>query len=451
MSVPPINLYGRVWIAGGVGLVALMAILAIFQPMLAYLVALVVAYTVLILTNKRLDFFTPSYLFAAVYGLFLTIGSAWYSFRGDPALFSSIVLGFAAFVAGVYTVDKTIDFHTTVELQRFLDRPWKHSWTDPAPRLAFIGLVATTLLGSSLYYFTYGIPILSQIGEASRLSSLSGQDYYIHFIMVPLPFLATIAWLKARLSDNRLYFASAIVILGITGAVMALTGFRALIGHLLILLVISDQFITRRINFPIIGAAAVAFLSLFLLITTVRHQSVDGTPLAIAGQHIRHRIFLVNSENLRFVLGHFPAEHSYLLGQGYIMDLQSMLPGPQKAFSGWITQQRWPGLKIPIGMTPTIIGESYANFGYMGVIAVPFLVGATIRAIFVRLVRSRKRIGTVAFVAMLALFFAKAVLRGMGPILFVKILPLALVYVILEVLAFIQPIRYLQANSVGLR
>lgn len=34
------------------------------------------------------------------------------------------------FVAGVYTVDKTTEFHTNVELQRFLDRPWKHNWTD---------------------------------------------------------------------------------------------------------------------------------------------------------------------------------------------------------------------------------------------------------------------------------------------------------------------------------
>lgn len=443
MTIPISNYRDITWRAIGVALVLLIAVLAVFQPMLACVTLLIVSYGVLIMMNKRLDFLTPSYLFMIVYSIFLTIGSAWYSIRGDTSLIYSITVGFTAFVAGIYTVDRITNFHTAVELQRFLDRPWKHNWTEPAPRFAFIGLVAVTLLGSSLYYFTYGIPIIGGVGEASRLASVSGHDYYIHFIMVPLPFLATVAWLKARLSNNRLYLASAVAVLGITGIVMALTGFRALVGHLLILLVFTDQFITRRINFRIIGAAVIVFLSLFLMITLVRQQPADGTTSAVALKYIRHRIFLANSENLRFILSYFPAEHHYLFGQGYMMDFQSMLPGPQKAFSGWITKQMRPNITVPIGMTPTLVGESYANFGPIGLIIIPFLIGITIRTIFVQLTRSRKRIGTVAFVAMLTLFLAKAVLRGISPVLLIKILPIGIAYATLEVLAFVHPIRKL--------
>ncbi|WP_433625226.1 O-antigen polymerase [Halomicrococcus sp. NG-SE-24] len=430
----------------GLVAVALVAVLAVFLPTLVLLALLAAPCVALVLANQRLDFLTPSYLFATVYGLFLFAGGAWYSLSGDPEVFFAIVLGFAGFVAGVYAVDEVTDFSADAELRRFLNRPWERNWAEPGPRLAFAGLVTVTLVGSALYYFTYGVPIIGGNGEASRLSSISGQDYYIHFVMVPLPFLATVAWLKARLSDNRLHLAGAAVVLGITAVAMALTGFRALVGHLLILLLFTDQFLTRRVNFRAIGGAAVLFLSLFLAVTVVRYQSVDGTPVAIAVKYIRHRIFLVNNENLNFILGYFPAEHGYLLGRGYLMDLESMLPGADKAFSGWITTKKLPWLDKPVGITPTLVGESYANFGYAGVLVVPFLVGAAVRTTFVGLVRSRKRVGTVAFVAMVALFLAKAALRGIGPTLFVKILPLALIYVVLEASAALRPIRYLRNN-----
>lgn len=83
------------------------------------------------------------------------------------------------------------------------------------------------------------------------------------------------------------------------------------------------------------------------------------------------------SINLNYVMNTFPEKVDFQYGYTYLINLIMMRPGPDLDFTLWLKD------KVNIqfsggGLTPTIIGEAYINFGFGGSLVICFLIGILI-------------------------------------------------------------------------
>lgn len=87
-----------------------------------------------------------------------------------------------------------------------------------------------------------------------------------------------------------------------------------------------------------------------------------------------YNILDVGSINLNYVYDIFPKKMPFQYGYTYLINLIMMLPGEGIDFTLWL--KKIIGIDFAGGgVTPTIIGESYMNFGYIGIIFVMFFMG----------------------------------------------------------------------------
>jgi oligosaccharide repeat unit polymerase len=390
-------------------------------------------------SNSQYWFLTPAYLFAGIFSVMVLAGSVFILPDGDPRIVITSSLGLFGFAVGTLSATRIFDHRPAIELDRYLNKAWRWRWAASESGLA--ALVAggfATLVLTILYFVAHGMTI----SNAARNATIAGSTYYIYAIMVALPFFVTLLVLWSRISNTVRSSAIALGFVVFAVVVSGLTGYRAPVGHILILALLADQFYNERLHVRWLGIAAITFLSMFVAISVGRYMRGDRVGRAFAA--IWDRIVMVNPENLGFILSFFPARHQFLLGGSYLMDIHAMAPGPDKAFSGWMTAERVASLADdPVGMTPTLVGESYANFGLIGVFAIPLLFGFLLQTSWIAVLRRPKELDFLALAIVVWLFAAKVALRGIGGIAVTRFIPLAAMFASLEFAYRFEPVERL--------
>lgn len=85
-------------------------------------------------------------------------------------------------------------------------------------------------------------------------------------------------------------------------------------------------------------------------------------------------ILEVGSINLNYIVMNFPDKINFQYGYTFLINILMLLPGPDLDFTLWLKQAL--GMDFAGGgVTPTIIGEGYINFGYIGIIVTMLVVG----------------------------------------------------------------------------
>ena len=85
---------------------------------------------------------------------------------------------------------------------------------------------------------------------------------------------------------------------------------------------------------------------------------------------------IVNAINLKYVFNTFPSRVPFQRGYTYLINLLMLMPGPDQDFTLWLKDQI--GISFAGGgVTPTIMGEFYINFGIVGMYIGMFILGAT--------------------------------------------------------------------------
>lgn len=82
----------------------------------------------------------------------------------------------------------------------------------------------------------------------------------------------------------------------------------------------------------------------------------------------------VNIQNFQLVLDYFPSQHDFLYGQTYLVDFSILLPGSNPnsgTFLKQLMELDFDGGSI----TPSYLGISYVNFGYLGLFLSPLIFG----------------------------------------------------------------------------
>jgi hypothetical protein len=144
---------------------------------------------------------------------------------------------------------------------------------------------------------------------------------------------------------------------------------------------------------------------------------------------------IVPVQNFTTTMAAVPELIGWRLGSTYLQPLSTMLPGHQTTFDQDLKaalQQQYSGG----GTAPTMLGEAYANFGPLGWLAIPGLVGVGLGFLY-RFAREQRTAAAWALYAYVLLHLANSTIGG---IMVANVVPVFMV-LILMALAFLEPIR----------
>ena len=142
-----------------------------------------------------------------------------------------------------------------------------------------------------------------------------------------------------------------------------------IVYFLLIILLIRNHYKKIKIrSFVMIFIILLAGLSILQVLRTY----MSGEQTNFIGNI--YGILEVGSINLDYIVITFPDKINFQYGYTFLINILMLLPGPDVDFTLWLKQSL--GMTFAGGgVTPTIIGEGYINFGYIGVIVTMLIVG----------------------------------------------------------------------------
>jgi len=441
-AAAPVRLRHLIWIFVGAICIGLFAAsvpskdLVIIACVSAFLLSGVLIY----IAQGKMLILTPASLFFSFYSVLLLPGSlVIYSREGNLLLAACGTVSILCYSVGVFVVSTMLGFSPRKEFRSFINQPWQDHWRSRYSCAAIGSLVAVALILASVYFYKFGVPILSENVEAARLAAINNSSYLFPGFRLLLLFAVTIVMIKARIYGSRWRILE-LLLLPTTLLLFLGSGFRAPIAALLIYFLLVGQFCKGFLDRHRLLLLLAAFVVIFGFVTWRRYsyglagRTILDLPYFVL-KAIEHRVFLNNALNLQSVLGFFCESHKPLWGASYIMDLKAIGPGPDIAFGGWLTSRMNPDLAGVVGMTPTVVGEFYANAGLAGVVSGMLGLGAFAQYLYIGFIRRRKSVGCVVLLVFLTVNLAWIVTQGIGVFLFSKLAPILVVWVLLEMAA----------------
>jgi oligosaccharide repeat unit polymerase len=141
------------------------------------------------------------------------------------------------------------------------------------------------------------------------------------------------------------------------------------------------------------------------------------------------RITLANQPNIEFIARY--ADHrGYFWGRTYLMDLATIKPGEDIGFRRLMTIER-SSIDPGTGLTPTILGESYANFGPAGTLIVMFIFGVFLEWFAIHGLKKKHEVMYMCAYAFMGVFLSKVATQGFSIILISAIFPIYVAYLLL--------------------
>lgn len=258
--------------------------------------------------------------------------------------------------------------------------------------LYIIGTIAT------LYYIIINASLLfGPDVNNGRISALSGNGVinYIGKLMWVGSFMQYEVH-ASRKHDGWVYVEIAIALV-----LSLFLGFRsAIVDALLVLLFMYNRHKPIPTSIVLISAIALGFV--VVIYGAIRDGSFGLAPLV---DKLLNEL-RVNSVNINNILETFPDEVPYQLGYTYLINLKMLLPGPDIDFTLWLKDV----LSLSFsggGVTPTILGEFYINWGYAGV-----MLGSTIFGAACAFLQKSYVSSTTAFIPSLFLGYLRSIITG---------------------------------------
>lgn len=268
-------------------------------------------------------------------------------------------------------------------------------------------------VGISVFYlWEVGVSVFAGDVEYSRHTNKKGHGYLLIFLIYAVPMCATYFYLNARKEKNwyLVFIAFAIAL-----TLQFLTGFRAYLVTVLMAL-----YFVYCDNAKKFSASSFAMLltilcvmfvaiSYYRLGTDIRAEAYDVDALI---DRVSSRVFTELPLQIdRLIL--ISDVNGFAHGATYMWDLQSAMPGPGQSLGdrmlGWIDPENELNGMAPL--TPSIIGESYLNFGGMGVFWGSAVTGLC--CVMVDKITYRSKLGLVTK-GYMAVFMVDAIIVGIG-------------------------------------
>lgn len=341
--------------------------------MSAYVALLVISAWILYVFGGA-NILSPITLFYLMYLFFIALGPLMFynlKISLDVQIYYLVIISLYVLILGYYLGKLK---KTKIKQKRI----WKLSENNIGTVILICNCIIILSILLKIYYLISNRSILfSGTFNSGRLEASSGNGL-ISFggnLWSPAACILIEVCLKGvKLKKSNWALIGCAMILGL------FSGFRTGVAAfaLTVVLMINKKRKIPTIRVICLGCCALLFLYLYEL---MREGSFSNTIFDI------NTIFDMITENayvgiinIRYILNAFPTSHPFLYGYGYLINIIMLKPGPDLDFT--LTLKEMLGLSFGGGgVTPTLIGEFYLNFGMFGVFLGMFFSGILLEKI----------------------------------------------------------------------
>jgi oligosaccharide repeat unit polymerase len=400
---------------------------ATWQIVLTFLLVYGILLSLLHSFHNLLHWIDPTSLFIANYIAFIGVGviaTGWFDVSLAPEVYLALSMGLAAFVSGSFFGEIALNGGQRLSVIRQVQVvqqpvPWARLWA--------ILFYCAGLATIALFFLRIGaIPILLVDAENSRFTLRAGS--------ASLPIIAYAFFMTGTLTliahaRTKWAMIGAGILVGIAALALIGGGFRAPAVKFFLAAFIVFAYV-RFSRIPWFWLAI--FLSGIILFVGVmgffRREAAFTSDLTIIFRLAVFRIFVNNLYVIDLVFDLYPIFEPFMYGRSYVIDAITLLPGPQPHFGFWLKDRF--GLTFDGGgVTQTIVGEFYLNFGWGGIIVGMFLLGMAFRMLYRAIVRKPViSSDTVVMATILGMALMATVSSGLSLTLFFEVLPTMGVY-----------------------
>lgn len=274
------------------------------------------------------------------------------------------------------------------------------------------------------YFLTNGISMFSADIDEARHSARNSGGMINMFVVRGLPIFSLILCVL-YLWSGRVAFSFLVVILLLITQIM--TSFRANTFFVLVVLFMVLSRMYGVFNFR--NSIVIFFLALiaFFGMTYVKYSdqlSSEFVYLVVdLYNYFEHRVLLEIPRVITFCKS-FVDYYGYQYGMTYLDDLKTIMPGKDFSLGDILMIYANPDGKVAgiAPLTPSLIGESYINFGYGGVFLLSGFVLYILRTLDDAV--ASKSLPVYIFYLVGMFFLANSVMLGIGTLIVPRYVPL---------------------------
>ncbi len=240
-------------------------------------------------------------------------------------------------------------------------------------------ILQTLMLAVILFFFfKKGILLFAEDANNYRVEARKGLGFIIVIFRWVSEIFVVVGALHifTTLKNSKVQVALFCVYYIVTIFFMLGLGSRAFVLDLVVIIIAIFYWSRcRDVDLKMILVGACCFFFLGLL--GVFRQGFDVDLLLVFEKAI-WRPF-TNIQNFQWIVDDF-SSFGFLAGESLLIELRTLLPGYQPNFGTWYKEEF--GYMFTGGsITVTYLGEAYLNFGYIGVLVAPLLIGLFIAAV----------------------------------------------------------------------
>jgi hypothetical protein len=278
--------------------------------------------------------------------------------------------------------------------------------------LAVAALAAAGVVALLPTLAAVGIPFLANDITGAR-SEVGGLDLQV--LRVTLPAAVLVAVIGAIRGDTRrarlIAFAAFVVAVG---AEVGLAS-RYLAAELVAAIVLALGLARRPV--PVRGLAAIGLGAglLFVSVGILRaYDQAAGRELQFAAERTVNRVVLIQPRTLDALQAVIPSEQPFFDGLTWLRRAAPLVGREDVPNIGyWIYPRLFPGQAVPGYAAPGLIGEAWANFGWLG-LGLFAVLGVLVERLGALIARRRRETADVVAGALAILFVARTHALGVN-------------------------------------
>jgi len=344
--------------------------------------------------NKEEDVFSPVRVFTAIWFIAIGISNLRISIYETPwssYLWFNVLISILAFYLGAFIV-RSMNGHGFVALNEIKARI-KYTWSAiKSKMLLFIIFIISIVTIICEFNYAGAIPLFAgafgiYVDSARAAMAINS---YVHRIALSLVNVFTLSCFyimlrnKDRASKNVLPFFTAMASLGL----ILLTASRLFLGTMIVPMVIGYNYLVKRIHKRTLVILAVAiFLLLVVSVAVVRNilpfdylQEIGFSP-NVAWLAPGYLSISMNFWVFDRVLEEMGSSFPFGFGWNSLYPLRVLFGSKDRGMEG-LTAGLVPGAEW---VTGTYLNEFYMDFGLIGVVLFPFLIGLISSLIYMRM------------------------------------------------------------------
>jgi hypothetical protein len=284
--------------------------------------------------------------------------------------------------------------------------------------VVFLAVVGVAALLPTL--LTVGIPILAGDITGAR-TEVGGLDLQI--LRVALPAAVLVAVLVAVRSGDRRARLLAVATFAIAAVAELALASRYLAAELIAAVVLGLGIGRRPIPSRPVALIGLAAAVVFVTVGVLRaYDQAAGREIGFAVERTVNRILLIEPRTLDALQSAIPAEQPFFGGLTWVRRLAPWFGrGDVPNLGYWIYPRLFPDQAIPGYAAPGLIGEAWANLGWLG-LALFAALGILVERLGALVAMRRRAVADVVAAALLVLFVARTHALGLNGLAVVVIL-----------------------------